>query len=502
MIYNVGIYVRLSREDGNDESQSITYQKELLEEYVRNNGWNIYDIYVDDGYSGTNFERPGFKRLIKDIENKKINLIITKDLSRLGRNYIYTGYYTEEFFPINNVRYIALNDEYDTDNVDNDFIPFKNIINEWYAKDISKKVRFTLDNKAKKGEPRNTAFPIFGYKYNEKYERVIDEETAKIVKYIFDRFLITKSSLIVSKKIKKMKVKLPMVYNAINYNYNKFYILNMSEEEYYNWTSRNVRDILKKEEYTGVYILGKSKTISFKIKKRERNLDLFKFYDKYQAIISKNQFLKVQEILNNGRSGKIKVEENYYKNILYCYKCNKLLSISRWTNKDGTSRVRYLCRGCESKDITSVYKNILDEIINNEIKIFARYLENEYSNIIKNIIKKINKDTTFKKIKDNTKRIDEINFILKNIYEDKINNKISNDFYNEIYNMYSKELLLLRTKGSGKIEINSLNIKKVEDIVKKFFDQKCLLNYIGCFINKIYILKKDSNYSDIILKFY
>ena len=116
MIYNVGIYVRLSREDGNDESQSITYQKELLEEYVKKSGWNIYDIYVDDGYSGTNFDRPGFKRLIKDIENKKINLVITKDLSRLGRNYIYTGYYTEEYFPVNNVRYIALNDDYDTNN--------------------------------------------------------------------------------------------------------------------------------------------------------------------------------------------------------------------------------------------------------------------------------------------------------------------------------------------------------------------------------------------------
>ena len=155
--YWVGIYCRLSQEDGNDESQSITTQKEILLDYVKKQGWRVVDVYADDGYTGTNFNRPEFNRLIEDIKVGKINLVITKDLSRLGRNYVQTGYYTEEFFPEHNVRYIAIGDNFDSlDESTCDFMPFKNIINEWYAKDISKKIRFTLEGKAKSGEPRNT----------------------------------------------------------------------------------------------------------------------------------------------------------------------------------------------------------------------------------------------------------------------------------------------------------------------------------------------------------
>ena len=180
------VYCRLSKDDGNvDESQSIQSQKEILVNYVHEQNWQLYDIYIDDGYSGTNFNRPDFQRLINDIELGRIHIVLTKDLSRFGRNYVQTGYYTEEYFPNKGVRFIALNDGFDTANENsNEFAPFKNIINEWYAKDISKKIRFTLDNKAKNGEPRNTVFPIFGYSYNEKYERVPDPETGPIVKMI------------------------------------------------------------------------------------------------------------------------------------------------------------------------------------------------------------------------------------------------------------------------------------------------------------------------------
>ena len=184
--YRVAIYMRLSRDDGNEESQSIQSQRDILSAYVEKQGWTIVDEYADDGYSGTNFERPNFKRLIEDIELGRVDLVITKDLSRLGRNYIQVGYYTEEYFPEKNVRYIALNDNYDSEDGDgDDFIPFRNVINEWYAKDISKKIRFTLDSKSKNGEPRNTVFPIFGYAYNELYERIPDPETAPIVQLIF-----------------------------------------------------------------------------------------------------------------------------------------------------------------------------------------------------------------------------------------------------------------------------------------------------------------------------
>ena len=147
---NVAIYCRLSREDGDSvESSSIKTQKDILSQYVNENNWNIYKYYVDDGYSGGNFNRPAFKELIEDIEDNKINILLTKDLSRLGRNYIEAGYYTEEYFPSKNVRYIAVNDNYDSLKEDNDLTPFKNIINQWYLKDLSKKIRTALSTMQK-----------------------------------------------------------------------------------------------------------------------------------------------------------------------------------------------------------------------------------------------------------------------------------------------------------------------------------------------------------------
>jgi len=152
-IYDVGIYCRLSRDDnnGNSESMSISNQRQMLLSYIRERGWHLSDIYVDDGYSGTTFERPDFERLIGDIEAGRINLVITKDLSRLGGNYVMTGQYTDFFFPRYVVRFIAVNDSYDSQNTDNDIAPFKNILNEMYAKDISKKVRSARQTNAKQG---------------------------------------------------------------------------------------------------------------------------------------------------------------------------------------------------------------------------------------------------------------------------------------------------------------------------------------------------------------
>ena len=162
----------------------------MLTDYVKSHSWRIYDYYIDDGYTGTNFNRPAFKRMIKDIEQKKINIVITKDLSRLGRNYLDTGRYTEEFFPMHNIRYIAINDNYDSALGDNELAPFKNIINEWYAKDISKKVKSVIQTKYNKGEIYSVSKPLYGYKVDpESFDRIIDPETAPVVQKIFDMYL-------------------------------------------------------------------------------------------------------------------------------------------------------------------------------------------------------------------------------------------------------------------------------------------------------------------------
>ena len=187
----IGIYVRLSREDEKDgTSESIENQIKFLNNYTKNKNWTITNTYIDDGYTGTNFNRPGFKKMISDIENGKINTVITKDLSRLGRDYIDTGYYIEKYFPMKKVRYIAVNDGVDTiddQNSNNEITPFKSVINDMYAKDISKKVKTALKAKAQNGELIK-AFVPYGYKkVGKKIE--IDENVSENVKKIYKMYL-------------------------------------------------------------------------------------------------------------------------------------------------------------------------------------------------------------------------------------------------------------------------------------------------------------------------
>ena len=187
--FKVGLYIRLSRDDGNVESDSIVSQRSLLNQYVKENNYKVVDEYVDDGFSGTNFDRPSFKRLMKDIELGKINMIITKDMSRLGRDYIGTGELIEKYFPNNNIRYIAINDGIDTfiDNTNNDIAPFKAIMNDMYAKDISKKIKSSLYSRMKDGLYVSGRCP-FGYMKdpNDKNRLIINKEQAEVVKLIFD----------------------------------------------------------------------------------------------------------------------------------------------------------------------------------------------------------------------------------------------------------------------------------------------------------------------------
>ena len=202
-MYKVAIYIRLSKEDvdrGYDESESIKNQRTLLTKYVENLGWNyeLIDIYIDQGFTGTNFNRPGFKRMIKDIELEKINMVITKDLSRLGRDYIETGEYIEKWFPEKNVRYVSVTDGIDTfanNNGNNDIAPFKSILNDMYSKDLSKKIRTALHTMQKEGKWVGGKIAL-GYMKdpNDKNKLIICEPEAEIVKTIFNMAILRKSN--------------------------------------------------------------------------------------------------------------------------------------------------------------------------------------------------------------------------------------------------------------------------------------------------------------------
>ena len=216
--FKVGMYIRLSRDDGNIESDSVVSQRNLLKQYANENNYNITEEYVDDGFTGTNFDRPAFKKMIKDIELGKINMIITKDLSRLGRDYIGTGELIEKYFPDKNVRYIAINDGIDTfiDNTNNDIAPFKAIMNDMYAKDISKKVKSSLRSKMKDGLYVSGRCP-FGYIKDptNKNHLVVSVEQANVVKLIFNLALKGSTYHYIAQELTKRKIKTPASY----YNY-------------------------------------------------------------------------------------------------------------------------------------------------------------------------------------------------------------------------------------------------------------------------------------------
>lgn len=459
------IYCRLSREDGNEESQSISSQKEILTDYAQKQNWNIVGIYTDDGYSGTNFDRPDFQKLLKDIELGKIDIVITKDLSRLGRNYIQTGYYTEEYFPNHNIRYIALNDGFDT-NVEegNDFVPFKNIINEWYAKDISKKIRFTLDNKAKNGEPRRTVFPIFGYAYNDAYERVPDPETAPIVQLIFRKYIEWSSTYRIANYLKEQKIKIPSYYNAVKYNYNKKKVLEKSEDELTTWGKDVVRDILMREEYLGVYKTAQSKSKSFKNKKRTANKDCYVFPNRYEPLIDRETWEIANKMLKRTRSGLVSRDENIFKGLVFCQDCGHLMRFERRLDKKTNQySYRYYCLNKLCGNGNCISRENLHKVVKYEVLALKQSIlskPNEFIELSRKYDKKgrIIKTDTEAEILKATKKNDEIDMFIQKLFEQNAKGIIPTSTFDMMMGKYNKE------KEMVEDEIRSLTRKHQEEL--------------------------------------
>lgn len=449
---NSAIYCRLSRDDGNvDESQSIQSQKEVLTNYVKEQGWNLTDYYIDDGYSGTDFNRPSFQRLLKDIEAGRINIVVTKDLSRLGRNYIQTGYYTEEYFPSHEVRYIAVNDSFDTFNEDNnDFVPFKNIINEWYAKDISKKIRFTLDNKAKSGEPRNTVFPIFGYAYNENYERIPDPETAPIVKMIFEEYVRLGSSTKVAKLLKEKKIKIPSYYNAIKYGYNKKKVMQYSEEKLITWKPDVIRDILMRNDYLGTYTTARSKSASYKMKKRSENENCYVFENRYEPLIDRDTWEKANKILKRTRAGEIPLEENEYKGLIICADCGRVMKYDRKRNSNSNefNFYRYYCAKKDCKYVNGIQKKHLHALVKHELLTLKNIILSHKVEFIDFVKKYDEKGRTIetdvgKELKLYKKKNEEVDRYIMQLFEQNVKGIIPQSTFEMMMSKYNKEKKLI-----------------------------------------------------------
>lgn len=461
--YLVGLYIRLSREDEDKthESESISNQKSLLLQYTKENNLKVYDMYIDDGYSGTNFNRPNFNRLIKDIELGKINMVITKDMSRLGRDYIGTGNLIEKYFPEHNVRYIAITDNIDTflDSSNNDIAPFKAIMNDMYAKDISKKIKSSLKAKQKEGKWVGSKTP-FGYikDPNNKNHLIIEEEQAHIVKRIYNMCLDGLSFYKISKELTNEGIKTPAQYYEYKWrsNYNCKYGM---------WHSKTIYDILTNRIYTGDTVQNKRTKVNYKIKKIIKNKpsQYIVVENTHEAIIDKEMFYEVQKRIpkNVGRSEK--KETHLLDGLLYCGDCGHRISIGPRRKKD--NRCYTICnyyRTYIKQKLCTAHSNNyddLEEVILRLLKINClKYIDSK--KIKKNTLNKFkNKENinNQKEIKIIKQSINQLTKNLDTIYLDKINKVINQKQFIRIKDKLEKEIQIKQKKLDTLIKIDIIN---------------------------------------------
>ncbi len=476
--FRVGIYIRLSREDGNIESDSIVSQRSLLNQYVNENNYKIVDEYVDDGFTGTNFERPAFKRMIRDVEIGKINMIITKDMSRLGRDYIGTGELIEKYFPNKNIRYIAINDGIDTfiDTTNNDIAPFKAIMNDMYAKDISKKVKTSLHSRMKDGLYVSGRCP-FGYMKNpnNKNHLVINEEQAKTVRLIFDLALKGNTYHFVAQELTKRKIKTPASY------YNYVWNTKCISQEYGVWVDTTIKTILTNRIYVGDSVQGKTKKINYKLKKTVKNnpKDYIIVENTHEAIIDRDTFHYVQTLLPKNVKRPEKKRFYLLDGLLYCGDCKHRITI-RYQNKTGRSYTSCDYYRTYSKyHVCTTHTNnyeVLESVILDNIKdVCKKYLD-------KNKIKDSIGDIEFE---DNTIKIKKQIETLE-IANNKITETLDKNYINMLKGIIEEEQYIRISENlKQEMEKNKSNIDHLKNEQKndQRQDSKKIENYINEFLS-------------------
>ena len=443
------MYIRLSREDGDkQESESIGNQRKILQRYVKENNLCLIKEYVDDGISGTTFDRPSFNELLQDIENKTIDMVITKDLSRLGRDYIKTGFYLEDYFPKNNIRYVAITDGIDTyiDSTNNDITPFKAIMNDMYAKDISKKIRSVLKEKQKQGEYM-CSIPAYGYKRHPtiKNKLIVDEQVRNVVEKIFEMYANGHGSVEIVNYLNNKKYLSPT-------GYRKTGLVQDENKTNYNWNEVTLCNMLKNEVYIGNTVQNKRSIISYKVKKF-RTVDKeehIRVENTHEAIIDIDVFEKVQCIIER-RGTNTKLKYDYLlRGLLYYYHCKRKLQIvlKKNSKRNSKSHPYITCsdakeRGCYPLNLN--YEKFEQHIIYVVQKICQIYADKE---IFYSIYEQYQNKTLDiregykKKIEQIDRAITDINNNLDKMYMDKLKGVLQEEDYIRV----SGKLSLERTK--------------------------------------------------------
>jgi DNA invertase Pin-like site-specific DNA recombinase len=442
-IFNVGIYLRLSKEDEKyGQSESIISQKDFLTSYVADKGWNLKDYYIDDGYSGTNFDRPDFIRMKQDIESGLVNLVVTKDYSRLGRDYIETGYYLEKYFPSMGVRYIAVKDNIDSfsSNCNNDMSPFIGVMNDMYAKDISKKVKTILDYKRENGKFIG-AFAPYGYKKHmkDKNKLVIDNSVAYVVKRIYSMYLKGHGYSYIANTLNNEGILSPSRYKELKSNYK-------SKSNSEKWVNETIKQILSNPTYTGNLAQHKYSKISYKIKKLETVPRKYWIVveNTHEKIIDIDTFNQVQDLMKNKsiQYQRSTNENHLLSGLIYCGDCG-----SKMTFTDTPRGFCYcICskyKKCGSKQCSrhSIKEEELNQLIINDLK-NKSLLYIHMDKLLKNIeeAKNNNKfDDITNEIWNIEKRLTVIKQIQKSLYIDKLEGVISEADYIDISSDFNKE---------------------------------------------------------------
>ncbi len=503
------LYCRLSRDDElQGDSNSIKNQKTILQKYADDNGFTNTEFFVDDGYSGTNFDRPDWQRLISLVEEGRIGTIIVKDMSRLGRDYLKVGYYTEVLFPGSDIRFIAINNNVDSANQqDSDFTPFLNIINEWYAKDTSKKIRAVFKSKGESGKPLCTN-PPYGYIKDpeDKTRWIVDEEAAKVVREAFRLCMQGYGPSQIAKEFTRRRIMNPTAHarkNGINIPDNR------GHDDDYVWRGSTIVHMLSRQEYLGHTVNFKTYRKSYKQKKQMKNdpSEWMIFKNTHEAIIEESVFEVVQRIRDGRRRLTPMGEMPLLSGMMFCADCgNKMYQVRGrgWEHEKEyfvCATYRKIKGGCSSHQIRNavVEELLLDGI--RRVTAFARDCEDEF---VEMVTKKTRSELD-KSMRDNRReleqaqaRIAKLDEIIQKLYEDNIEGKISDERFAKMTANYEAEQQTLEKRVTELKSImteekeSALNVDHFLTLVRKYTDIKELTaEIIREFVEKIYVYKPE-----------
>lgn len=453
------LYCRLSRDDGTEsESNSIGNQKKLLSQKAKEMGLTDTKYYVDDGYTGTNFNRPGFQQLIDDIEIGLVSAVMVKDLSRLGRDYVSVGNYTDSYFPEHNVRFIAVNDAIDSDEGESEIAPFKNILNEMYARDISKKIRSSHRLRGSMGEPLSQ--PPYGYMKSpgNKKKWIIDPEAATVVKSIFKMCLDGKGNETIARELQENEVLIPMAYwrsKGLNRGGKK------TQTNPYKWCKTTIQKILSQQEYCGDIINFKTYSKSFKNKRRIENSkeNWAIFNDVNEPIIDRETFETVQKFISKTKRRAPKKENgerSIFNGLVYCGDCHSKM---RYHTSTSNKEIHYFTCSDNKVDYRGkcpgrhyVRADALEEVVKLELRRLVEMLEIDESYFARLLLRKNDeereKDKKFleSELQKAIARSNTVSQLYEKLYEDNVIGKVSDEWFVELSHKYEKERMDLKAK--------------------------------------------------------